>query len=396
MKLIKWKQDKITLIIMKLGLGRDWSEVKRFEKLDEKERSIVFYLENESDFIFFKPIVEKLTEEYDTKICYVTSSKTDPMLNSNNKNILPFYIGDGVARSNFFINLKASIMIMTMPDLETFYIKRSKVYPVHYVYIFHSLNSTQRAYRNTAFDNFDTIFCTGNYQIIEIQERERKFNLKKKKLIKHGYGRLDALINQVQNTDVRNNVSPKVVLIAPSWGANGLIETKGKEIVHILLDSGFHVILRPHPMTIKKSNKVIQKIENEFKNNLNFKLETDIRNIESWFSCDCMISDLSGAAIEYSFAFEKPILYVVTPEKIVQEKQIDLTSLEEKIRPQIGEVVPLSQLTLIPSKINQLLVSENRFKEKIQKIREETVFNIGNSGDQGAKHLLELKKSLVS
>ena len=84
-----------------------------------------------------------------------------------------------------------------------------------------------------------------------------------------------------------------------------------------------------------------------------------------------MISDLSGAAIEYSFAFEKPILYVVTPEKIVQEKQMDLTSLEEKIRPQIGEVVPLSQLTLIPSKINQLLVSENRFKEKIQKMSQE-------------------------
>ena len=49
---------------MKLGLGRDWSEVKRFEKLDEKERSIVFYLENESDFIFFKPIIEKLTDHY--------------------------------------------------------------------------------------------------------------------------------------------------------------------------------------------------------------------------------------------------------------------------------------------------------------------------------------------
>ena len=175
-----------------------------------------------------------------------------------------------------------------------------------------------------------------------------------------------------------------------------LIETKGQEIVSILLDSGFDVILRPHPMTIKKSNKVIQKIEKEFKDNLNFKLETDIRNTESWFLCDCMISDLSGAAIEYSFTFEKPILYVVTPEKIVQEKQIDLVSLEEKIRPQIGEVISISQLSLIPSKINQLLLSQNKFKEKIQKIREETVFNIGNSGEQGAKYLLELKKSLVS
>ena len=382
---------------MKFGLGYDWKEVKRFNKLDKRDRSIVFYLENESDFIFFKPIVEKLTQEYDTKICYVTSSKTDPMLNCNNKNILSFYVGDGVARSNFFINLKATIIVMTMPDLETFHIKRSKVYPVHYVYIFHSLNSTQRAYTNTAFDNFDTIFCTGNYQIIEIQERERKFNLRKKKLVKHGYGRLDTLINEARSTDIRKSVSNnKVVLIAPSWGANGLIETKGQEIVSILLDSGFDVILRPHPMTIKKSNKVIQKIEKEFKDNLNFKLETDIRNMESWFLCDCMISDLSGAAIEYAFAFEKPVLYVVTPEKIVQENEIGLVPLEEKIRSEIGEIVSLSQLSLIPSKINQFLLSQNKFKEKIQKIREETIFNIGNSGEQGAKHLLELKKSLVS
>ena len=382
---------------MKFGLGYDWKEVKRFNKLDKRDRSFVFYLENESDFIFFKPIVERLTQEYNTKICYVTSSKTDPMLNCNNKNILSFYVGDGVARSNFFINLKATIMVMTMPDLETFHIKRSKVYPVHYVYIFHSLNSTQRAYKKTAFDNFDTIFCIGNYQIIEIQTRERKFNLRGKKLIKHGYGRLDTLINEVLNTNIRKNASDKkVVLIAPSWGDYGLIETKGQEIVSTLLDSGFDVILRPHPVTLKKSNKIIQKIEKEFKNNLNFKLETDIRNTESWFLCDCMISDLSGAAIEYAFAFEKPVLYVVTPEKIVQENEIGLVPLEEKIRSEIGEIVSLSQLSLIPSKINQFLLSQNKFKEKIQKIREETIFNIGNSGEQGAKHLLELKKSLVS
>ena len=384
---------------MKFGLGYDWKELKRFEKLDKKDRSIVFYLENEYYFIYFQPIVEKLTQKYDMKICYITSSKTDPMLTCKDKNILPFYIGDGIARSNFFINLKATIIVMTMPDLETFHIKRSKVYPVHYVYIFHSLNSTQRAYTNTAFDNFDTIFCTGNYQIIEIQERERKFNLNKKKLVRHGYGRLDTLINERQSASVGKNVSNnKVVLIAPSWGPNGLIETKGQEIVHILLDSGFNVILRPHPMTIKKSNNIIQKIEKEFKDNLNFKLETDIRNTESFFLCDCMISDWSGVAIEYAFVFEKPIFYIDTPQKInnPEHHQIGLVPLEEKIRLQIGEVLSLSQLSLMPSKINQLLQSQNKFKEKIQKIKEETVFNIGSSGEQGAKYLLELEKSLAS
>ena len=384
---------------MKFGLGYDWKELKRFEKLDKKDRSIVFYLENEYSFIYFQPIVEKLTQKYDMKICYITSSKTDPMLTCKDKNILPFYIGDGMARSNFFINLKATIIVMTMPDLETFHIKRSKVYPVHYVYIFHSLTSTHYIYRKNAFDNFDTIFCTGDYQINEIQEREREFNLGEKKLVKHGYGRLDTLINEVQSTSVRKNISNnKVVLIAPSWGPNGLIETKGQEIVHILLDSGFNVILRPHPMTIKKSNKVIQKIEKEFKDNLNFKLETDIRNTESFFLCDCMISDWSGVAIEYAFAFEKPIFYVDTPQKNNNPEydQIDLVPLEEKIRSQIGEVISLSELSIIPSKINQFLQSQNKFKEKIQKSREETVFNVGNSGEQGAKYLLELKKSLES
>jgi len=384
---------------MKFGLGYDWKELNRFQKLDKKDRSIIFYLENEYYFIYLEPIIEKLTGEYDTKICYVTSSKTDPILTSNDKNIIPFYIGEGIARSNFFINLKASIIVMTMPDLETFHIKRSKIYPVHYVYIFHSLNSTHYVYRKTAFDNFDTIFCTGNYQIIEIQETERKFNLKKKKLVKHGYGRLDTLINEVKSTNFKKKISNnKVVLIAPSWGPNGLIETKGQEIVRILLGSGFDVILRPHPMTIKKSKNIIQKIEKEFKDNLNFELETDARNTESFFLCDCMISDWSGVAIEYAFAFEKPVFYVDTPQKINNPEgyKINLVALEDKIRSQIGEVLSLSQLSLLPSKINQFLLSQNKFKEKIQKIREETVFNIGNSGEQGVKYLLELKKSLMS
>jgi YidC/Oxa1 family membrane protein insertase len=188
-----------------------------------------------------------------------------------------------------------------------------------------------------------------------------------------------------------------VVLIAPSWDPR-LIETKGKEIIRILLDSGFYVILRPHPMTVKKSNKIIQEIKNEFKDNLNFKLEDDIRNTESFFLCDCMISDWSGVAIEYAFAFEKPILYVDTPQKTSNPEhyQIDLVPLEEKIRTQIGEVISLSQLSIIPSKINEFLLSKNKFKGKIQKIREDTIFNIGNSGEHGAKHLLELKKSLVT
>ena len=118
-------------------------------------------MENEHYTIYLKSLIETLVNEYGLKVSYVTSSKTDPLLKSTNKNISSFYIGDGIVRTKFFINLRADVLVMTMPDLETFHIKRSKIYPVHYVYIFHSLSSTHYIYRKTAFDNFDTIFCAG-------------------------------------------------------------------------------------------------------------------------------------------------------------------------------------------------------------------------------------------
>ena len=112
------------------NLKLEWKELERFDKSSDEDRSIVFYVENEHYTIYLKSLIETLVNEYGLKVSYVTSSKTDPLLKSTNKNISSFYIGDGVVRTKFFLNLKAKILIMTMPDLETFHIKKSKVYPI--------------------------------------------------------------------------------------------------------------------------------------------------------------------------------------------------------------------------------------------------------------------------
>ena len=70
----------------------------------------------------------------------VTSVKNDPMLSVKDNNIHSFYIGDGIVRTKFFLELKAKILIMDMPDFDSFLIKRSKIFPVHFIYIFHSSN----------------------------------------------------------------------------------------------------------------------------------------------------------------------------------------------------------------------------------------------------------------
>jgi len=165
----------------KFSLSSELNELKRFENLDQKEKSIVFYSENENSRFIFKSLIDELINIHNYTICYVTSNKDEKILNETNKKIKTFCIGEGAVRTKFFLNLKASILIMTMPDLETFHIKRSKIYPVHYVYFFHAMVSTHLVYRKNAFDHFDSIFCVGEYQINEIRSAEKIYNLKPKK-----------------------------------------------------------------------------------------------------------------------------------------------------------------------------------------------------------------------
>ena len=141
--------------IAESAFGIELKELEKFNKLDLDERSIVFYSEDISSFVHFEQIIHELTEKMGYQICYVTSAKDDPILAGQNKKIKVFYIGLGAIRTKFFMELKAKVFVMTMPSLETYFIKRSKVYPVHYVYVFHSIVSTHTIYRKGAFDHFD-------------------------------------------------------------------------------------------------------------------------------------------------------------------------------------------------------------------------------------------------
>ena len=276
---------------MKLNFGEEWKELKKIEKLKDKERSIVFYAENEASMNHFRLLISELTEEKNLQICYVTSVKNDPIFSSKNKNILAFYIGDGTARTKFFLTLKAKILIMDMPDLQTFHIKRSKVYPVHYVYIFHSMFSTHSYLRKGALDNYDTIFCVGDHHEKEIRATEKRYGLKEKKLIKYGFGRLDTLLQEKQKFQKIDTEDKNLILIAPTYGENNLLQMCGKELIEILLKADFTVMLRPHYRIFKDSKKLINSIIENFGNNPNFIFEKGVIPSDKFHNSKCMISD---------------------------------------------------------------------------------------------------------
>ena len=378
----------------KFSFNSESNDLKKFENLDDIDKQIVFYSENQNSMFIFKSLIEELIN-HDITICYVTSSKDDPNLNSNNEKIKTFCIGEGVIRTKFFLNLKADILIMTMPDFGTSYIKRSKIHPVHYVYMFHAIASTHLVYKKNAFDNYDSIFCIGNFQVDEIRSREKLYKLNTKNLIKTGYSHLDNLIEKYSTSKQLLTNNPIQVLIAPSWSNDGLFETAIEENIRILLNSGFKVILRPHPMTQKKSKKKIDILHHKFSSNSNFTLEENIPNFDSFVKSDIMITDWSGAAIEYAFTLERPVLFIDVPKKIHNSDYEKLSEIpiEISIRDKIGEILSLSDMHVLPEKI-QILCKDQDIKNKIQKTREELIYNLGNASKLEVEYILNLKNQL--
>lgn len=377
-----------------------WAQLRRFRALDASDRDIVFYAEDASSWVHFAEIVEHLTESLKQPICYLTSSETDPILQSSNKQIRSFWIGEGSIRTAAFMNMRATMMVMTMPSLETYFLKRSRMVPVHYVYLFHSLVSTHMIYVPGAFNHYDTIFCAGTHHNREIRAAEKIYQLKQKELVDVGYGRLDSLLcgtDSSENVIAGEDMGGTRVLIAPSWGPNGLLERHAVSLVKPLLNANYHVTVRPHPMTIKKRPDVIKSLQVEMGNHPRFILEIDIRSSESLHKSHVMISDWSGVALEYAFVRERPVIFVDVPRKVNNPlyEEIDCIPIEVSIRNEIGRVISPDNLASIPNEVEAILQKNTSYTEAILAARERSVYNVGASGKVGAEAILQIRDRLL-
>ena len=376
----------------KISFGEEWNNLKKFENLSDFERSIVFYAENEASMNHFRTLIFELTERMNFQICYITSVKNDPILSSKNKNILSFYIGEGASRTKFFLTLRAKILVMDMPDLDTYHIKRSKAYPVHYIYLFHSMFSIHSYLRKGALDNYDTIFCVGPHHVNEIRTTEKLYGLKPKTIVNYGFGRLDTLLQEKEKFAKSDSNLKDLILITPSYGDENLLEKCGIELIDTLLKSDFRVLLRPHFRTLRDSKELIDSIKNKFGKNPSFIFEDGVIPPEYFHNSICMISDWSGISMEYAFTFERSVIFIDVPKKILNPDADDLPlePIEISIRKKIGHIVSTNNIREIQNIINNLNNNTEDFKKQLKLIRQNTVFNISTSSKIGANYIEKL------
>jgi YidC/Oxa1 family membrane protein insertase len=371
-----------------------WSSLRSFNRLPRAERAIVFYAESAADWTHLGPIVEELTDVLGRTVCYVTSGKEDPVLALANPRLRTFYVGDGTTRTTFFKLLEAGVMVMTLPDLETFHLKRS-VHPVHYAYVFHSMVSTHTVYRKGAFDAYDTILCVGPHHLAEIRRTEEVYGLRPKELVEHGYGRLDLILAQRGERGAPTPSGPgpaRRLVLAPSWGESSFIEAAfGPHLVDLLLTHGHEVVLRLHPMTVRHHPRLVDVLMGRF-GGRGLRIETDMREQASLHESELMISDWSGAALEYAFGLERPVLFVDTAPKLnnPEHDRIGLVGIEASLRDQIGAVVDPADLPSALPLIDALCADPDAYRERLREARERTVYNVGRSASVGAAHVARL------
>ena len=363
------------------------SQLRSFQNMPDGAKKFVFFSEGETGYVHMAAIAKTLLAQ-GHDVCWVTSSDEDSMLEVKHDKLHSFDIGSGISRIIFFTSLKCNLLITTTPGLDQNQIKRS-IHNPYYVYVHHSPVSHHMVYRPKAFSAFDAIMCVGPHHQQELLEEEEVFASPARKKLQHGYHRLDDLIAKASNQNNSIN-NPLKVLIAPSWGADGLIEGGyAGQMIYSLEKAGFAVALRPHPRTQEFAADSIFKLKQEFPALI---VDDGICDTSSILDCDLMISDWSGVAFEYAFSRLRPVLYVNTPKKVNNPNHRDFKTepFEVSIREKIGLILETSELSKTGETAQKMIAERHHWETNITTARSECIFNLGRSASVAADQLVAL------
>jgi YidC/Oxa1 family membrane protein insertase len=379
------------------GLLREWSAYRRFNRLPRSERRIVLYAESGQDWHHFRPIVAHLTGALGASLCYVTSDPSDPGLHQDDPRIRGFCVGKGMVRIWFFQFLQADVLLTQMLDLGNFDLKRS-IHPVHYVYMFHSLISTHMADHEDSYDHYDTILYAGPHQAREIRRREELKGLKPKRLVPHGYHRIEQLMAERRPPPPIRGDGDIHVLLAPSWGEQTILNVCGQELADVILDAGFRLTLRPHFQTRWQTPDVIDRITARHGANPRFRLVEQMGESDSLYDSHVMITDWSGAGQDYGMGLEKPVLYIDLPPKSRNATwpELGIEPFESFVRDKLGALLPPGRLAESPRVIRELVRDPEQFRRNVVALRSEWMCNVGSSGPAGAQAVAAIAAEIAA
>ena len=357
---------------------------------DVTQNSVVLYNEGKQYIKIFDPILKE-AEKRNFQLLYLTSYEDDPALKNQWNSIKAEYIGEGnkaISRLNF---ISADVVLMTTPGLNVYQLKRSKSVK-HYSHILHAPTSAT-SYRLFGTDYFDSLLLTGDFQKKDILYLEKVRDIKPKELVAVGCPYLDENLKKLSQYDRdENNFT---VLVSPSWGINGILSKFGEKLLDPLVQTGWKIIIRPHPQSKKSEAELLDKLTERYKDNSNVEWDYQSDNMISMARSNIMISDFSGIIFDYVFLFDNPLLYVDTDFDMrpydfddVPDTPWEFTTLEK-----IGRKITKDDFSQIKEIITSTAQDET-LKKNRDTVKDEAWFYQGHSAEHVVDFLENKLKQL--
>ncbi len=355
---------------------------------ESKKLSFVIYTDSGRYWNVFKPVVEEF-EKRKIEIHYYTQSENDPIFDQEYAYVKPLFIGEsnkGFRKLNF---LSADMVLSTTPSLDVYQWKRSKD-TSFYIHIPHACYDIT-LYKIYGIDYYDALLLSGQFQIDQVRELERIRKLPKKDCQIVGLTYFDELKSRLDKAETVKNQTP-VVLVAPTWGVNSILNQFGDKLIDSLIGTGYKIIIRPHPQSWISEAEMLDGILNKYPE-IEFNRDDD--NFDILNQSDILISDYSGVLFDFSLVFGKPIIYTETNFK---DDEYDAHWLDEelwvfKTLPEIGRQIEVSDLKDIKKLIDDGLQNAQQKKAREQAISE-CWANISGSGAAICEYMISKQKEI--
>ena len=384
----------ITIVISLLGtalyfLRNAFMKLKFFakgEKVDKNADKIplVIYSDHKRYWNVFEPICDEL-EKREIDTVFMTQSEDDPALDKEYKHIKAEFIGEGSKGFAKLNNLNAKVVLSTTPSLDVFQWKRSKNVN-YYVHIAHMPNDIT-TYRMFGLDYYDAILLSGEYQKDQIRKLEELRNLPEKEIEFVGLPYMDSMKERVELSKKSSNHEITVIM-APSWGPNGLLSKYGSQLIDKLIETGYKIIIRPHPQSFTAEKEMIDELQKKYPDSDKMSWNTDTDNFDVLNESDVLISDFSGVIFDFSLVFDKPVIYTEPDfdNSIYDSAWLDEELWTFKILPKIGDLLSEDNFENIKEIIDSS-ISSSEYEEGRNTARKETWMYMGEGKEKVVTYL---------
>ena len=315
-----------------------------------KHNTLTFYAESAAYWSTFRPILIAL-EEMGVHSSYLTSDENDPVFSAGLKCVHPRFIGKSNTAYTALGFLETKVFVLTTPGY------------------------------------YDAVYCSGPGQEKSLRVLEQLRGTRPKELALLGCPYLDGLVERAKTA---GEPEEGTVIVAPTWGRNGLLTRTGAMIPKMLAQAGYRVILRPHPQSFVSEPELMESLARELAEFENIEWDRKPDGFASLSRAQLMVSDISGVIFDFAFVFLRPVVSVgAGPLKDGFEAwEIPHEAWEMSALDTLGKrVLPGEEASVIEA-VRTLLAAKDNAREKILALREANVVNFGSAGKPIAQALV--------